>query len=68
MANFEHSVSVSELVIFKSPWDWLNKNIGTRLDGAWDITWNDFGSDIGDEAVIRFRNKEDAARFVLTWL
>ena len=53
MVKFEHAVAVPELVIFKSPWDWLKINVGIRRE-TWEIDWNDSDSDIGKDPNINF--------------
>jgi len=66
MSQFEHSVTISELIIRKHPWGWLNEHVG-YLKEAWDIHWKDNGLNSPVAATVCFKNKEDAARFMLTW-
>jgi hypothetical protein len=68
MTHFKHSVIITDTVVRKLPWQWLNEYIGARLVD-WDINWEEDGDSENNVVTsLKFKNKEDATRFVLTWL
>lgn len=69
MNDIAYSVKIDSTIIANMSFIWLEENVGVR-DIDWSIVHlpsNDLTSLIV-ESYIKFKNKEDAARFTLTWL